>query len=549
MPSYLTALKSTTLSVLLLVLLCACERTVVVAPDAVLPDGSKYLGELKNNRFHGQGKLIYPDGGYYEGAFLDGLFHGHGVLVDQISNRYEGQFQHGRATGKFTVDDTFNKQRYQGDLVDYVYQGSGRLEFGKHFYEGEFDAYRYHGKGTLSVAEGVYRGEFERGVFVEGRFKDVDGNVSEGRFKDNLLHGQGKKMFANGDLLKGIFELGYLTGEGEYKSATRGHYKGNFEYGQFRGQGTYTQTDGAVYVGEFEYGQYHGQGTLTKVVTGDTEPEVLNGEWSYGELKGTNTERSVAREQAELALQQHQALLERVLNNMEASTENTPNAFFIGFAGDGKQSVFRREIEYVSNFFASVYGSGGRSISLINDHETAGQYPLATRLSFEQSIAAVAEKADLNKDVLVVYLTSHGSEEHTISVQHDAIKLPNLSAEELAELLNNSGFKHKLVLVSACYSGGYLPALDDGDTMILTAASADTASFGCTDDADLTYFAKALFAQVLNDEPAMSLDAAFAHAKSILERWENEQDLAASKPQIKVVDKVMLQLKQIKEAQ
>jgi len=35
----------------LLMGLAACDRTVVIAPDAVLPNGAKYLGKLKNDKF------------------------------------------------------------------------------------------------------------------------------------------------------------------------------------------------------------------------------------------------------------------------------------------------------------------------------------------------------------------------------------------------------------------------------------------------------------------------------------------------------------------
>ncbi|MFN4102102.1 MAG: C13 family peptidase, partial [Pararhodobacter sp.] len=45
-----------------------------------------------------------------------------------------------------------------------------------------------------------------------------------------------------------------------------------------------------------------------------------------------------------------------------------------------------------------------------------------------------------------------------------------------------------VVIVSACYSGVFVPVLAAPNRMILTAARADRVSFGCTADAQYPYF-------------------------------------------------------------
>ena len=39
-------------------------------------DGSKYVGEFRDNKRHGQGTLTYADGGYYIGEWRVDQFHG-----------------------------------------------------------------------------------------------------------------------------------------------------------------------------------------------------------------------------------------------------------------------------------------------------------------------------------------------------------------------------------------------------------------------------------------------------------------------------------------
>ena len=54
-----------------------------------------------------------------------------------------------------------------------------------------------------------------------------------------------------------------------------------------------------------------------------------------------------------------------------------------------------------------------------------------------------------------------------------AASMPALPAATLAELLAESGIRWKVVLVSACYSGGFIPPLADEQTLVMTAARAD----------------------------------------------------------------------------
>ena len=49
--------------------------------------------------------------------------------------------------------------------------------------------------------------------------------------------------------------------------------------------------------------------------------------------------------------------------------------------------------------------------------------------------------------------------------------------------------------MSACYSGGFIDALQDDYTLVVTASAADRASPGCGNGSDATIFGEALFQQ------------------------------------------------------
>ena len=64
----------------------------------------------------------------------------------------------------------------------------------------------------------------------------------------------------------------------------------------------------------------------------------------------------------------------------------------------------------------------------------------------------------------------------------------------------------------------------------MTAADDDKTSFGCSDDADFTYFGRALLEQALQN--TFDFRQAFHMAYDLVEKWEDEKDYDNSKPQM-----------------
>ena len=64
----------------------------------------------------------------------------------------------------------------------------------------------------------------------------------------------------------------------------------------------------------------------------------------------------------------------------------------------------------------------------------------------------------------------------------------------------------------------------------MTASRADRVSFGCSEEADFTYFGDALFAQALNQTD--DLQQAFELARAHVAQREQAEDFDASEPQI-----------------
>jgi hypothetical protein len=204
--------------------------------------------------------------------------------------------------------------------------------------------------------------------------------------------------------------------------------------------------------------------------------------------------------------------------------------YALAFGGDASENVFRNEVEYAERLIAQRFDATGRSLGLLNHAETANARPLATATNLERALRGVGEHMDREQDILFLYLTSHGSDDHQLYLNQPPLPLDQLTPERLRAALDDAGIRWRVLVVSACYSGGYIDALRDPHTLVLTAASAKRTSFGCGAGSDITWFGKAFLAQALNE--TTDFVAAFELARKYVEAWEKEDDIRASQPQI-----------------
>jgi hypothetical protein len=87
----------------------------------------------------------------------------------------------------------------------------------------------------------------------------------------------------------------------------------------------------------------------------------------------------------------------------------------------------------------------------------------------------------------LVYYTSHGGPPGVV-LDQDGRQMV-VPPDVLAELINQAcPDRPSVVVISACFSGVFIPALQKSDRMILTAARKDRSSFGCSEDDKYPYF-------------------------------------------------------------
>ncbi len=231
----------------------------------------------------------------------------------------------------------------------------------------------------------------------------------------------------------------------------------------------------------------------------------------------------------EAVLSEQPSQVARAVAALRAQTPGRTDLYALGFAGDGAERVFRNEIEYLPRLLGARFGAAGRTLSLINSPDTTGRVPLATLTNLRLALKGLASRMDADEDLLLLLLTSHGSDDHEIYVDLPPLPLNQIDPEALRGALDDSGIRWRIVVVSACYSGGFVEALKDPRTLVITAARADRPSFGCGADSQITWFGKAFLAQALNE--TTSISEAFQRAKKKIAAWERKDEETPSEPQ------------------
>lgn len=204
----------------------------------------------------------------------------------------------------------------------------------------------------------------------------------------------------------------------------------------------------------------------------------------------------------------------------------------IGLDSDG---VFGRETAEAARVLASRYDADGRVIVLANGKGAAGSaadpvVPDGSPDHLAQALGHVADVMNKQEDVLALFITTHGHWNTGLSYRDGDRAGGNIAPARLAALLNEAGIKNRLVILSACFSGIFLPVLQNDSTITLTAASAAKPSFGCRAENDWTFFGDAFVNQALRQP--IPLPDAFAQARSLITKWEVAARLDPSNPQI-----------------
>jgi hypothetical protein len=200
----------------------------LTVPDHSVSEGSWYHGNL-----HGEGKIVREDGTVAEGSFYHGLQNGEGFVILPSGIIFTGDYVQG-----------------QLDRGSIKYPGTGN-------YIGDIEDIHPHGLGTMAYNDGTLEeGEWVFGSFTGfGKISKPDGRFSEGEFHDGLLNGEGVSHTQN-ERVEGQFKNGELI-EGKITFVNGDIHEGKFIKNKMHGFGIITEAKNKIIIeAEFIHGEY-----------------------------------------------------------------------------------------------------------------------------------------------------------------------------------------------------------------------------------------------------------------------------------------------------
>ena len=259
--------------------------------------GDKYVGQFKNNNSHGQGTYTFSDGNKYVGEYKDDKRDGQGTYYFSDGDKYVGEFKddefHGQGTYYFLVEDKNKGDKYVGEWKDSKRHGQGTYTWSDgdkdvgEFKDGNLDGFAisYNADGSIHK-QGIWKDD--KFQYSENRNLNQNKSVDK-KGTNKICSNTDNEVWNNcfgiysfpkdsefyGDRYEGMFKNNAWHGQGTYYYGVNDKYKGDKYIGEFKdglkdGLGTFyflgdNENKGDIYVGQFKNNKRQGHGTYTFV--------------------------------------------------------------------------------------------------------------------------------------------------------------------------------------------------------------------------------------------------------------------------------------------
>ncbi len=231
-----------------------------------------------------------------------------------------------------------------------------------------------------------------------------------------------------------------------------------------------------------------------------------------------------------------QRRMDKALAALGPQKPGVVDAYVVVIALDS-DPIFGREAREAGKVLSRRYNAAGRTIVLAGtDGSGPSMLPNGSPRNLAVALARVAELMDKKQDVLVLYTAGHGAKIGL--AYHDGDDgFGIIAPARMARMFDELGIRNRLLILSACFSGIFVPTLASDTTALFTAASADRTSFGCQADRDWTFYGDAMINNALRQP--VPLAKAGENAQALIAQWEGmNSDITPSQPQISIGRKV-----------
>jgi putative phage-type endonuclease len=210
-------------------------------------DGSQYCGQISEGVYHGMGSLKLLSGECYEGDWIFGRKSGYGKIRFINGDIYYGQWldnkMHGKGVYYYVCGDI-----YKGTFNNNLKSGHGSFHSDLYIYQGDYENGKRKGRGSLTVLRDSVLSSNMLLVRV------LKGDIYEGEWLENIMHGYGVMHYSDGSIYKGEFKSGLRCGKGEFTNIKGDKFIGFWKDNVRHGAGRVIHSDGYTYTGRWSKG-------------------------------------------------------------------------------------------------------------------------------------------------------------------------------------------------------------------------------------------------------------------------------------------------------
>ena len=174
---------------------------------------------------------------------------------------------------------------------------------------------------------------------------------------------------------------------------------------------------------------------------------------------------------------------------------------------------------------------GFRVTPVLLSNGSRDRLPAPDRANVTAAVAEIARRAQPD-DVGLIYASTHGAP-GALARQTAGRQLEPVTPAEIESWLAPLGERNTVVILSACFSGSFIPALRAPHRIVIAAARRDRTSFGCRAGAEHTVFGQAFLTALAT--PGQSLHAVVDRTKDEIAEAERRMGIRLpSEPQVSV---------------
>ena len=213
---------------------------------------------------------------------------------------------------------------------------------------------------------------------------------------------------------------------------------------------------------------------------------------------------------SEPVLAAQEFMMDHALDELEDERPGVTDLYFVGFAPDARRPGFVADVDAAQRAMDSRWHTKGRSLVLVNSPLTVAERPFATITPLREALLEIGDTIDADDDVVMLYLAGSSGADHTLAAVNPPLELVGLSPLGLKQLLDAAGIRWRIIVVSTCYAGAWVDALQDDETAVIASSAADVHGSDCAGGITPSSFGEAFFTQGMrhNDDLTLAFDAA-----------------------------------------